>query len=146
MFPDIQMTRSSHDRSGTHPFDYGKVKGESEYYSHNPSEAGDDSQYSQESWATDQLVKRRIVHGEVEFPSHSWDRMPQGESTRSTTSNTFDCNLEYVVLYSARELCGNLLIYDAMERATAQTALRSSWFTAELLDLELAYRSRISSD
>ncbi|KAI0801044.1 kinase-like protein [Fomes fomentarius] len=109
--------------AGTHPFDYGKVKGESEYYSHNPSEAGDDSQYSQEYWATDQLVKRRIVHGEVEFPSHVWDKMPQ-----------------------ARELCGNLLIYDAMERATAQTALRSSWFTAELLDLELAYRSRISSD
>ncbi|KAI0715375.1 kinase-like protein [Earliella scabrosa] len=108
---------------GSHPFDYGKVKGESDFYSYGLSEAGEDSQYSQQSWQTDQIVKRRIVHGDVDFPSNVWDKIPH-----------------------ARELCGDLLVYEPMERATAQTALRSPWFTAELLDLELAYRSRIGSD
>ncbi|TFK86160.1 kinase-like protein [Polyporus arcularius HHB13444] len=109
--------------AGTHPFDYGKVDGESEYYSYMASEGCEDSQYSQESLQTDQLVKRRIVNGEVEFPRVLWDKMPQ-----------------------ARDLCGDLLIYDPLDRATAQTALRHPWLTAELLDLELAYRSRIGSD
>ncbi|RPD57045.1 kinase-like protein [Lentinus tigrinus ALCF2SS1-6] len=109
--------------AGTHPFDFGKVDGESEYYSYMPSEDCEDSQYSQESVRADQLVKRRIVNGEVEFPGVLWDKMPQ-----------------------ARELCGDLLIYDSLDRATAQTALRHPWFSAELLDLELAYRSRIGSE
>ncbi|KAI0756779.1 kinase-like protein [Daedaleopsis nitida] len=109
--------------AGSHPFDYGKVAGESEYYSYMPSAGYDDSQYSQESYQTDQLVKRRIVHGDVEFPHHLWDKLAE-----------------------ARDLCSDLLIYDSMDRATAQTALRHSWFSAELLDLELAYRSRIGSD
>lgn len=38
----------------------------------------DDAQYSQASIQADQLVKRRIVHGEVEFPSYIWDKMPRG--------------------------------------------------------------------
>ena len=46
----------------------------------------------------------------------------------------------------AKELCTNLLIYDPMDRATAQTALKHVWFTAELLDLELAYRSRVGAE
>ncbi len=44
------------------------------------SEGCEDSQYSQESLQTDQLVKRRIVNGEVEFPRALWDKMPQGTS------------------------------------------------------------------
>ncbi|EJF66900.1 kinase-like protein [Dichomitus squalens LYAD-421 SS1] len=110
---------------GCHPFDYGKVDGESEMYSYMPESEGedyDDSQCSQTSIQADQLVKRRIVHGEVEFPSPVWDKMPR-----------------------ARDLCSDLLVYDPMDRATAQTALRHEWLTAELLDLELAYRSRIGS-
>ncbi|KAI0375231.1 kinase-like protein [Pilatotrama ljubarskyi] len=108
--------------AGSHPFDYGKVPGESDLYSYRPSEAYEDSQYSQESLQTDQLIKRRIVHGEIEFPEYHWDKMPH-----------------------ARDLCGELLVYDPLERATVQQALRSTWFSAELLDLELAYRSRIGS-
>lgn len=65
--------------SGSHPFDYGKVKGESDFYSYaGLSEAGEDSQYSQQSWQTDQIVKRRIVHGDVDFPSNVWDKIPHG--------------------------------------------------------------------
>ncbi|KAI0361379.1 kinase-like protein [Trametes cingulata] len=108
--------------AGSHPFDYGKVPGESDLYSYRPSEAYEDSQYSQESLQTDQLIKSRIVHGEVEFPEYHWDKMPH-----------------------ARNLCSDLLVYDPLERATVQQALRSTWFSAELLDLELAYRSRIGS-
>ncbi|KAI0778409.1 kinase-like protein [Trametes elegans] len=108
--------------AGSHPFDYGKVPGESDLYSYQPSEAYEDSQYSQESLQTDTLIKRRIVHGEVEFPEYHWDLMVQ-----------------------ARDLCSDLLVYDPLERATVQQALRNDWFSAELLDLELAYRSRIGS-
>lgn len=46
----------------------------------------------------------------------------------------------------AKDLCSDLLIYDPMDRATAQTALKHVWVTAELLDLELAYRSRIGTE
>ncbi|PIL31727.1 transporter [Ganoderma sinense ZZ0214-1] len=112
--------------AGCHPFDYGRVDGESQMYSYEPEsedEDYDDSQYSQVSIQTDQLVKRRIVHGEVEFPGYVWDQMPR-----------------------AKELCSDLLIYDPMDRATAQTALKHVWFTAELLDLELAYRSRVGTE
>ncbi|OJT02724.1 Meiosis-specific serine/threonine-protein kinase mek1 [Trametes pubescens] len=108
--------------AGSHPFDYGKVDGESDLYSYRPSEEFEDSEYSQESLQTDQLIKRRIVHGEVEFPEHHWDQMSQ-----------------------ARDLCGDMLVYEPLERATVQQALRHNWFSAELLDLELAYRSRIGS-
>ncbi|OSD03305.1 kinase-like protein [Trametes coccinea BRFM310] len=108
--------------AGSHPFDYGKVAGESELYSYRASESHEDSQYSQESVQVDQLIKKRIVHGEVEFPEYHWDKMPH-----------------------ARALCSDLLVYDPLERATVQQALRSTWFSAELLDLELAYRSRIGS-
>lgn len=45
-----------------------------------PSEDCGDSQYSQESVRADQLVKRRIVNGEIEFPAVLWDGMPQGTS------------------------------------------------------------------
>ncbi|KAL1951464.1 hypothetical protein VTO73DRAFT_613 [Trametes versicolor] len=108
--------------AGSHPFDYGKVDGESDLYSYRPSEEFEDSEYSQESLQTDQLIKRRIVHGGVEFPEHHWDQMSQ-----------------------ARDLCGDMLVYEPLERATVQQALRHTWFSAELLDLELAYRSRIGS-
>ncbi|KAI0328178.1 kinase-like protein [Cubamyces sp. BRFM 1775] len=108
--------------AGTHPFDYGKVSGESDLYSYRPSEEYEDSQYSQQSIQVDQLIKQRIVHGDVEYPEHLWDKMP-----------------------NARALCSDLLVYDPLERATVQQALRSNWFSAELLDLELAYRSRIGS-
>ncbi|KAM5530318.1 hypothetical protein V8D89_016019 [Ganoderma adspersum] len=116
--------------AGCHPFDYGRVDGESEMYSYEPESEDDDyddscdnSQYSQASIQADQLVKRRIVHGEVEFPSYMWDTMPR-----------------------AKDLCSDLLIYDPMDRATAQSALKHVWFTTELLDLELAYRSRIGTE
>ncbi|KAI8990495.1 kinase-like protein [Trametes punicea] len=108
--------------AGSHPFDYGKVPGESDLYSYRASEPFDNSQHSQESLQTDQLIKQRIVHGEVEFPGHHWDKMAH-----------------------ARVLCSDLLVYDPLERATVQQALRSTWFSAELLDLELAYRARIGS-
>ncbi|KAI0639637.1 kinase-like protein [Trametes polyzona] len=108
--------------AGSHPFDYGKVAGESDLYSYQPSEGYEDSQYSQESLQTDQLIKRRIVHGEVEFLEHHWDKMPL-----------------------AKSLCSDLLVYDPLDRATVPQALRHPWFSAELLDLELAYRSRIGS-
>ncbi|KAH9857953.1 kinase-like protein [Lenzites betulinus] len=108
--------------AGSHPFDYGKVPGESEIYSYQPSAPYDDSQYSQESVQTDLLIKRRIVHGDIEFPKYHWDKMPQ-----------------------ARNFCGELLVYEPLRRATVQQALRHTWFSAELLDLELAYRSRIGS-
>ncbi|KAI0673365.1 kinase-like protein [Trametes maxima] len=108
--------------AGSHPFDYGKVPGESDLYSYQPSETVDDSQCSQESLRTDNLIKRRIVHGEVEFSEYHWDQMPH-----------------------ARDLCSDLLVYEPLERATVQEALRHHWFSAELLDLELAYRSRIGS-
>ncbi|KAL7285485.1 hypothetical protein ACG7TL_000582 [Trametes sanguinea] len=64
--------------AGSHPFDYGKVAGESELYSYRASESHEDSQYSQESVQVDQLIKKRIVHGEVEFPEYHWDKMPHG--------------------------------------------------------------------
>ena len=50
-------------------------------YSYIPKSEGDDyddSQYSQTSIQADQLVKRRIVHGEVEFISPVWDKMSRG--------------------------------------------------------------------
>ena len=66
--------------SGAHPFDYEPVPGETNLYSYcKPSEPDEiDSQYSQESYRADQLVKKRIVHGEVEFPSHVWDNLIEG--------------------------------------------------------------------
>ncbi len=62
-------------------------------YSYEPEsedEDYDDSQYSQASIQADQLVKRRIVHGEVEFPSSVWDKMPRGTLSRV-------CRLEVAV-------------------------------------------------
>ncbi|OBZ79927.1 putative serine/threonine-protein kinase fhkC [Grifola frondosa] len=107
--------------AGHHPFDYGKVPGESEMYSYEPSEDVDElAELSQCSSHTDHMVKKRIVHGELEFPRHVWGTM-----------------------IDATCLCSGLLVYDHLDRATALVALRSNWFSSELLELEAAYRSRI---
>ena len=65
---------------GAHPFDYEKASGETDLYSYRPSGGNSeaDSQSSQASYHTDQLVKQRIVHGDVDFPRHVWDNLPQG--------------------------------------------------------------------
>lgn len=46
----------------------------------------------------------------------------------------------------AKGLCGELLIYDPLDRMTSRKALQHPWFTGELLDLELAYRARVGSE
>ncbi|TFY62844.1 hypothetical protein EVJ58_g3605 [Rhodofomes roseus] len=111
--------------AGGHPFDYDKQDGESNWYSYRPSEDFDHSQLgdlSQTSVQSDRMVKKRIVHGEVEFPSYIWSSVPD-----------------------ARMLCGSLLVYDRLDRATVHSALRSDWFSRELPELEAAYRERIGS-
>ncbi|KZT75071.1 hypothetical protein DAEQUDRAFT_720286 [Daedalea quercina L-15889] len=45
----------------------------------------------------------------------------------------------------ARTLCGDLLVYDPLDRATVHSALRNHWFTQELPELEAAYRERIKT-
>lgn len=101
----------------------------------------DDSEYSQASFQADQLVKRRIVHGEIEFSGYVWDKMPRGMASQCPKDNSLSS-----LSMLARNLCRDLLIYDPMDRATAKIALQHVWFTAELLDLELAYRSRIGTE
>ncbi|OCH94717.1 kinase-like protein [Obba rivulosa] len=109
--------------TGCHPFDYEKVPGESEWYSYRPSEdLGDMSSISQTSVRSDRMVKKRIVHGEVEFPENIWHNIPDAE-----------------------DLCSQLLVYDHPKRATVHAALKSKWFNCELLELEAAYRERIVS-
>ncbi|EMD41943.1 hypothetical protein CERSUDRAFT_147367 [Gelatoporia subvermispora B] len=110
--------------TGSHPFDYDKVKGESEWYSYKPSEDFDhESSVSQVSARSDRMVKKRIVHGEVEFPENIWHE-----------------------LHDAEDLCGQLLVYDHLRRATVYAALKSRWFGCELLELEAAYQERILKD
>jgi len=68
--------------AGGHPFDYDKQEGESAWYSYCPSEMlGSASQppgLSQCSIQSDRIVKKRIVHGELEFPPHVWSSLPLG--------------------------------------------------------------------
>lgn len=67
--------------SGGHPFDYDKQDGESNCYSYRPSEMLDNSQIegvSQSSVQSDRIVKKRIVHGDVEFPPYIWNTIVDG--------------------------------------------------------------------
>ncbi|KZT02399.1 kinase-like protein, partial [Laetiporus sulphureus 93-53] len=111
---------------GGHPFDYDKLEGESDWYSYSTSEVlGDASQApepSQCSAQSDRIVKKRIVHGEPDFPPYVWGKIPH-----------------------AQFLCSQLLIYNPFERATIPGALRSEWFECESAELEAAYRDRIGT-
>ncbi|KAH9948164.1 kinase-like protein, partial [Amylocystis lapponica] len=110
--------------AGGHPFDYDKMEGESDWYSYHPSEVLDDvseaSLLSQSSIQTDRIVKKRIVHGDPEFPQCIWAPIPH-----------------------AQELCSQLLVYNHLKRATVNTALHSEWFNCELRELDAAYHERI---
>lgn len=80
----------------------------------------------------------------MEFPEHHWDQMSQGMLLIRLTVAA-EPRTDVVSSIAARDLCGDMLVYEPLERATVQQALRHTWFSAELLDLELAYRSRIGS-
>ncbi|KAI0734662.1 kinase-like protein [Fomitopsis betulina] len=111
--------------AGGHPFDYDKQDGESNCYSYRPSEMLDNSQIegvSQSSVQSDRIVKKRIVHGDVEFPPYIWN-----------------------TIVDARTLCANLLVYDPLDRATVHSALRGGWFAQDLSELEAAYRERMKT-
>lgn len=78
--------------SGSHPFDYDKQDGESNWYSYRPSEILDHSQVgelSQSSVQSDRIVKKRIVHGEVEFPPYIWNTIPDGTHIHSISFNYY---------------------------------------------------------
>lgn len=113
--------------AGGHPFDYDKQEGESAWYSYCPSEGLDNASQasvpSQCSVQSDRIVKKRIVHGEPEFPPQIWSSIPH-----------------------AQDLCNSLLLYDPFDRATVYAALKSDWLVCELPDLDKAYRERISSN
>ena len=62
---------------GSHPFDYhdNKSTERSSYIDDSYTEA------SQPSRASQQVVKTRIVSGEVDFPNHVWEGIPKGTQT-----------------------------------------------------------------
>ncbi|KAI0963960.1 hypothetical protein AcW1_000896 [Taiwanofungus camphoratus] len=81
--------------AGGHPFDYDRTEGESAWYSYRPSEVLDDasqaSAFSQSSARSDRIVKKRIVHGELDFPPHIWSDIPHGTRTTASSVDSIYC-------------------------------------------------------
>ncbi|KAI0931802.1 hypothetical protein AcW2_000602 [Taiwanofungus camphoratus] len=81
--------------AGGHPFDYDRTEGESAWYSYRPSEVLDDasqaSAFPQSSARSDRIVKKRIVHGELDFPPHIWSDIPHGTRTTASSVDSIYC-------------------------------------------------------
>ncbi|TDL28212.1 kinase-like protein, partial [Rickenella mellea] len=104
--------------SGTHPFDYREDRGdgtESSWFSNNTCP-------SQISAVGENVIKSRIVNGEVEFEGYIWDPIPK-----------------------AKMLVGKLLIHNYRLRETVYGAMKDEWIVSDLEELEAAYRERIGS-
>ena len=69
--------------SGRHPFDYGVVPGDSNWPSSLLVQSHDkESQYWLSSERNDEVVKRRIVDGDVDFPDDIWENVSDGMISR----------------------------------------------------------------
>ncbi|TFY50323.1 hypothetical protein EVG20_g11586 [Dentipellis fragilis] len=90
--------------AGAHPFDRGP---------------GDPEQ-SEISTRSEQIIKDRIIHGEVDFADEIWGEMAH-----------------------AKGLVSRLLIHSHEHRATITSALQSYWIACDLEDLEQAYVDRV---
>ncbi|KAI0080367.1 kinase-like protein [Panus rudis PR-1116 ss-1] len=108
--------------SGRHPFDYGVVPGDPDWPTSPDLKTHDrDSQFWLCSAQNDNVVKRRIINGDVDYLPSVWDSMPQAQS-----------------------LCQWLLSPDSSERATIEDALDSEWIKGDLTELVIAYRKRMA--
>ena len=83
--PHSDLALSTHiDISGKHPFDYGVEPEGTDWPSSLELQSHDrGSQYWLSSQRNDEVVKRRIIEGDVDFPDEIWGKMPHGE-LRST--------------------------------------------------------------
>ncbi|KAL4241822.1 protein kinase superfamily protein [Abortiporus biennis] len=107
--------------SGRHPFDYGVAPGDPDLPSSvviksHPTA----SQFWLSSAQNDNVVKKRIVDGVLDFPRDVWKQLPD-----------------------AKALCTSLLCPDPSRRKTVRDALNSAWMKNNSRDLQAAYEKRI---
>ncbi|TCD61301.1 Meiosis-specific serine/threonine-protein kinase mek1 [Steccherinum ochraceum] len=81
-----------------------------------------ESQYWLSSQRNDEVVKRRIIDGDVDFHPEIWESIPDAEA-----------------------LCQWLLSPDPQKRATVYDAQNSKWIKCDLLELKTAYQNRMNS-
>lgn len=126
---------------GGHPFDYQEADpSDEESYA---SQFSQDrlSQFSQGSIVSEQVVKERIVFGHIDFGDEIWGELPDGKNFPRSL-----CFADLEHLFTAKRLISRLMVYDHRYRETVYGALRSSWITSDLEDLEGAYKERINSN
>jgi len=105
---------------GSHPFDYKEI--DSHAWDASDASCSRRSQLSQISLLSEQVIKSRIVNGEIEFFDDVWSPIPK-----------------------AKMLTARLLIHDHGHRETVYGALRSDWIASDLQELDRAYQERVSS-
>lgn len=125
--------------AGYHPFDFSRGSSCKSWWpsaevalsrksatpqTHLPSQNPSQSQCEPTSTSEkgEDVVKQRIVDGQVDFRDKIWAEEVSNE---------------------ARELVAMLLVYDYLERATVYGALRSAWIVRDEDALRDAYRKRI---
>ncbi|CAL1695118.1 unnamed protein product [Somion occarium] len=109
--------------SGRHPFDYGVIPSDSDWPTSPVFKShACDSQYWLSSAQNDDVVKRRIIDGDVEYSQHIWKPIPH-----------------------AQKLCDWLLSPDPQSRATVYDALDSKWIRGDLNELTAAYHKRMNT-
>ncbi|KAJ7900157.1 kinase-like protein [Mycena olivaceomarginata] len=105
--------------SGSHPFDNDTIfDSSSDWLSH--IQASHCSQVSNNYHRNEARLKAKIIDGDVEFPSHQWNRLPD-----------------------AMALVASLLVHNYHHRATVNDALQSQWIESELKDLNVTYQNQV---
>lgn len=156
-FPCINTncaTPTSYISSGRHPFDYGVVPGDPDWPSSVLIQSHDcASQFWLSSAQNDNVVKRRIIDGEVDFFPGVWGKVPNGVCQPCLMPVSID-NPSFFpkpgisvlcVALTARALCESLLCPDPRARATVYQALDSKWIRRNLNELTTAYQKRMTS-
>ncbi|KZS95789.1 kinase-like protein [Sistotremastrum niveocremeum HHB9708] len=104
--------------AGAHPFDHDETSMDPQAdwaYSH--------PDLSQVSVTSDNIVKARIMKGNMDFTTKIWNTLPD-----------------------ARELTQALLISDCDKRMTIKGSLKSKWITIDVEELEKWYKTRVAAD